>query len=600
MQDKQFTAAKRKPNERGKNSDNSTNDRKKLEAIFCPPLDASLIAAIWNDTKNYASSFEILSMLAKDAPAVEDEVAESQPAITQLQDIPEDVPAEDDNLSSIPLPSEAEDEIPKIDFLMRCFPDIPRDELETALQEQDGDLQSATDIILNDMFLKEEEVSNDDADTKSDNVPGRFLNNLDEMMTDNNGQKQSRQIRKTPVQKNKKTVIWDSGGLNAASIRNGTYPQPLTLAPLEPNRWLEYEKEVSELTRLFPRLSKTVVNTTVKRFQGNLLECVDQLSRLTNTSPLLLTNQNWEELRKIHSAIDQAKLLLPGRDESEIKRLIVGATLQENLLNIQDQGEVVQMAVDLILSRERDREKEQIMIEERLQELTLYAKKEIKFDPLTGEIVSEAFPMLANDRAVAKLRAAEAAKEIRAIPEYLLIDNTEEYMEDDPEECRDIAFSLVLQRNEVYRKAADAYRRAKGKTNGEGGIAYYYSDEGRKMDVAAKEWNMRAARAIIRQHRIRQNDDHLLDLHGLTVAEAVELVKEGVNQWWSRSTMRAGRTKIKPLSIVTGIGKHSDHGQSRLYPAVMGLLTREGWKVDTTSRGSLVVTGLVASGNKRR
>lgn len=134
---------------------------------------------------------------------------------------------------------------------------------------------------------------------------------------------------------------------------------------------------------------------------------------------------------------------------------------------------------------------------------------------------------------------------------------------------------------------------------------------------------MRAARAIIRQHRyalfsryhvilavtkrefsfllyrIRQNDDHLLDLHGLTVAEAVELVKEGVNQWWSRSTMRAGRTKIKPLSIVTGIGKHSDHGQSRLYPAVLGLLTREGWKVDTMSRGSLLVTGPV-SGNKRR
>ncbi|KAI8578729.1 hypothetical protein K450DRAFT_245234 [Umbelopsis ramanniana AG] len=446
LQDKQFTAAKRKPNERGKNSDISANDWKKLETIFCPPLDASLIAAIWNDTKNYASSFEILSMLAKDAPAVEDDIAESQPTTTKSLDIPEYVPANDDNSTSIPQPSEAEDELPKIDFLMRCFPDIPQEELEIALQEQDGDLQSATDIILNDMFLKEEEVSSDEVDTKADNVSGRFL-------------------------------------------------------------------------------------------------------------------------RKI--------------------------------LNIHDQGEVVQMAVDLILSRERDREKEQIMIEERLQELALYDKKEIKFDPLTGEIVSEAFPMLANDRVEAKLRAAEAAKEIRAIPEYLLIDNTEEYIEDDPEECRDIAFSLVLQRNEVYRKAADAYRRAKGKTNGEGGIAYYYSDEGRKMDVAAKEWNMRAARAIIRQHRIRQNDDHLLDLHGLTVAEAVELVKEGVNQWWSRSTMRAGRTKIKPLSIVTGIGKHSDHGQSRLYPAVMGLLTREGWKVDTMSRGSLLVTGL-ASGNKRK
>ncbi|CAM0136427.1 unnamed protein product [Umbelopsis sp. WA50703] len=111
------------------------------------------------------------------------------------------------------------------------------------------------------------------------------------------------------------------------------------------------------------------------------------------------------------------------------------------------------------------------------------------------------------------------------------------------------------------------------------------------MDVAAKAWNMRAARAIIREQRLLKNDDHLLDLHGLTVTEATELVKEGVNQWWSRSTMRAGRTKIKPLNIVTGLGKHSDHGQSRLYPTVLKLLTREGWKVDTLSRGSILVIG---------
>jgi hypothetical protein len=55
--------------------------------------------------------------------------------------------------------------------------------------------------------------------------------------------------------------------------------------------------------------------------------------------------------------------------------------------------------------------------------------------------------------------------------------------------------------------------------------------------------------------------------------------------------MRAGRTKIKPLNIVTGLGKHSDHGQSRLYPTVLKLLTREGWKIDTLSRGSILVIG---------
>lgn len=40
--------------------------------------------------------------------------------------------------------------------------------------------------------------------------------------------------------------------------------------------------------------------------------------------------------------------------------------------------------------------------------------------------------------------------------------------------------------------------------------------------------------------RLQQNDDHLLDLHGLTVAEAQVLIKEGVNQWWSRSITQSG------------------------------------------------------------
>jgi hypothetical protein len=449
--------------------------------MFCPPIDPSLVEAIWSDTKNYASSFEILSMLAKDAANLQDD-ATQEPASQSLA-IPEHESKDDENTISIPYLNEKTDEIDetsKIDFLVRCFPDIPKQELETALAEQDGDLQSATDIILNNMFLKEEEFSGDEADTKTESKSSRFLSNLDEEISDNsrkNSQKQQRQGRKAQGQKNKKTVIWDSGGLNAPSIRNGTYPQPLILAPLEPNRWMEYEKEVTELTQLFPRFSKTVISSTIRRFQGNLLECVDQLSRLANTSPLLLTNNNWEELRKMHNIIDQAKVLLPGRDEDEIKRLVVGATMQAKLLNIQDQGEIVQTVVDLILSRERDREKEKVMIEERLKELALYTNKEIKYDPLTGEIVSEEFPMLASDHVEAKRKAADIAKEMPAVPEYLLIDNIEEYVEDDPEECRDVAFNLILQRNEVYRKAAEAYRRAKGKTNGEGGIAFYYSDE---------------------------------------------------------------------------------------------------------------------------
>jgi hypothetical protein len=45
--------------------------------------------------------------------------------------------------------------------------------------------------------------------------------------------------------------------------------------------------------------------------------------------------------------------------------------------------------------------------------------------------------------------------------------------------------------------------------------------------------------AFVYTLRIKQNDDHLIDLHGLTVAEAQVLIKEAVTQWWSRSQMQS-------------------------------------------------------------
>jgi DNA-nicking Smr family endonuclease len=42
-------------------------------------------------------------------------------------------------------------------------------------------------------------------------------------------------------------------------------------------------------------------------------------------------------------------------------------------------------------------------------------------------------------------------------------------------------------------------------------------------------------------NRIKHNDDHLLDFHGLTVAEARVMLVEGITQWWSRSEMQSSK-----------------------------------------------------------
>jgi hypothetical protein len=48
------------------------------------------------------------------------------------------------------------------------------------------------------------------------------------------------------------------------------------------------------------------------------------------------------------------------------------------------------------------------------------------------------------------------------------------------------------------------------------------------------------ARILILFYRLSTKNDHLLDLHGLTVNEAETLVREGLTQWWSRSQIQIG------------------------------------------------------------
>ncbi|KAG2189609.1 hypothetical protein INT46_002518, partial [Mucor plumbeus] len=70
LQDNQYSAQqqpKRKHIDKAKQNQDRERNEAKLQATFCPPLDPSLIQAIWNDSFNYDSSFEILSSLAKEA-----------------------------------------------------------------------------------------------------------------------------------------------------------------------------------------------------------------------------------------------------------------------------------------------------------------------------------------------------------------------------------------------------------------------------------------------------------------------------------------------------------------------------------------------------
>lgn len=56
--------------------------------------------------------------------------------------------------------------------------------------------------------------------------------------------------------------------------------------------------------------------------------------------------------------------------------------------------------------------------------------------------------------------------------------------------------------------------------------------------------------------------------------------------------MKAAHRQFKPLKIITGVGKHSQYGESKLLPATTKLLKREGWLFEMFNPGCIYVKGV--------
>ncbi|KAJ2857269.1 hypothetical protein FB639_006015 [Coemansia asiatica] len=147
----------------------------------------------------------------------------------------------------------------------------------------------------------------------------------------------------------------------------------------------------------------------------------------------------------------------------------------------------------------------------------------------------------------------------------------------DPAYCRKKSEELIEKRNELYTKAAQAYSRRNSQRN-HSGTALYYSTEGHKCDARARVWRMRAAQATVAA--AKRNDANVVDLHGLSRAEAVALALEEVNSWYvnlrEEQLCRSTKT-IQPLHVVTGLGNRSANGKALVHPAVVRALNDQGW-----------------------
>ncbi|BCS16019.1 hypothetical protein ALUC_80226S [Aspergillus luchuensis] len=128
-----------------------------------------------------------------------------------------------------------------------------------------------------------------------------------------------------------------------------------------------------------------------------------------------------------------------------------------------------------------------------------------------------------------------------------------------------------------------------------GGAAAYYSAVGRDHLERAKRNAAAAADALVDS----QSTWNSLDLHGVSVQDAVRISSERVSEWWDSlgdAKYMRGSGASNPVQggyrIVTGLGRHSHDGTSRLGPAVAKMLAREGWRVEIGA-GVLTVVGVV-------
>lgn len=140
-------------------------------------------------------------------------------------------------------------------------------------------------------------------------------------------------------------------------------------------------------------------------------------------------------------------------------------------------------------------------------------------------------------------------------------------------------------------QARAAYRKSKSDRL-MAGAAGYYSQVGRDYSALSATASASAADALAAS----QSSGNQLDLHGIDVLNGVRIAQQRVNRWWeglgeSRVNGRIGAgARHAGYSIITGVGRHSEGGKSKLGPAVTKMLRSDGWIVEQGS-GVLYVKG---------
>lgn len=111
------------------------------------------------------------------------------------------------------------------------------------------------------------------------------------------------------------------------------------------------------------------------------------------------------------------------------------------------------------------------------------------------------------------------------------------------QDCLILANTLRVKRDDAYRSAARTWQ-TKNQV-GSSGVAAYWADHGRQLDKQAREWELRAARATVDERRKQARSLQSVDLHGLTVQQALTVTSECLTAWWACECAITGSAALR-------------------------------------------------------
>lgn len=140
-------------------------------------------------------------------------------------------------------------------------------------------------------------------------------------------------------------------------------------------------------------------------------------------------------------------------------------------------------------------------------------------------------------------------------------------------------------RDHAYSSAASASRRGRSDPLFRQAMGFY-SERAREEARAHRQ-----ALSTEAEYRVDQSSTKdQIDLHGVTVQDGVNIALSRVWSWWNSLGEERVRKAKDGFTVVTGIGRHSADGRSRLRSNVCKALVADGWRVEVLT-GRFLVTG---------